>query len=242
MDTTTNHIKPHHTLYLSAPVNALVEGIYEQNISLHQIQEHGDFGIGTFNNLDGELVMLDGKTYRVAADGSVLLVDADVLSPFACVTFFQSMSSETSQGEMIYPEFLAWLTNLMPSPNICYALRIDGEFSHVRTRSVPKQANYRPLVEVTKEQPEFTFSDIAGTLIGFYTPVFMASMNVPGLHLHFLSLDRQKGGHLLDCRVKKAKASIQFLYKLELSLPINLDYLTWDFQRNIKSDLDQAEK
>lgn len=186
--------------------------------------------------------MLDGKTYRVAADGSVLLVDADVLSPFACVTFFQSMSSETSQGEMIYPEFLAWLTNLMPSPNICYALRIDGEFSHVRTRSVPKQANYRPLVEVTKEQPEFTFSDIAGTLIGFYTPVFMASMNVPGLHLHFLSLDRQKGGHLLDCRVKKAKASIQFLYKLELSLPINLDYLTWDFQRNIKSDLDQAEK
>ena len=130
----------------------------------------------------------------------------------------------------------------MPSPNLFYAFRIQGQFDMVKTRSVPKQANYRPLVEATKGQTEFSFQNVIGTLVGFFTPAFMASVNVPGFHLHFLSEDLQKGGHLLECQVKQVKVDIQFLYTLELSLPLNLDYLTWDFQRNIESDLDKAEK
>ncbi len=237
-----NELKSHsNRIYLSAPVNALVEGIYEQNIPLTEVYKHGDFGIGTFNDLDGEMILLDGRTYRVAGDGNVSLVSAQTLSPFACVTYFQPMSSEVSKGELTYTEFQAWLTSLMPSPNLFYAFRVDGEFSYVRTRSVPKQENYRPLVEVTQEQQEFRFMNVIGTLVGFFTPVFMASLNVPGLHLHFLSQDRQKGGHLLECHVTKVRAEIQFLYHLELALPLNLDYLMWDFQRNIQQDLHKAE-
>ena len=229
-------------IYLSTPVNALVEGIYEQNIPLAEIQKHGDFGLGTFNDLDGEMVLLDGQIYRVASDGNVSSVSSQTLTPFACVTFYHPMSSENSRGMLTYSEFLAWLTTLMPSPNLFYAFRIEGEFSEVKTRSIPKQENYRPLVEVAKEQPEFHFSNIEGTLVGFFTPVFMASLNVPGLHLHFLSQDRQHGGHLLECQVKQVRAEIQFLYTLELSLPLNADYLLCDFQRDIQSDLDKAEK
>jgi acetolactate decarboxylase len=229
-------------IYLSAPVNALVEGIYEQNVPVTNIQKHGDFGLGTFNDLDGEMVLLDGQVYRVAADGHVGLVSAQTLTPFACVTFFRPMTYDNSRGTLTYAEFLAWLTTLMPSPNLFYALRIEGEFDRVKTRSVPKQANYRPLVEVAKEQQEFHFREVAGTLVGFFTPAFMASLNVPGLHLHFLSQDRQMGGHLLECQVKQVRAEIQFLYTLELSLPLNVDYLLWDFQRDIQRDLDKAEK
>jgi acetolactate decarboxylase len=229
-------------LYQHTPVNALVEGIYEQNVPISEIQKHGDFGLGTFNDLDGEMVLLDGRIYRAGADGIVSQVNAKTLSPFACVTFFQPMSSEVSEGELAYRDFLTWLTMLMPSPNLFYAFRIQGEFTQVKTRSIPKQENYRPLVEATKEQPEFYFKDVIGTLVGFFTPAFMASVNVPGLHLHFLSEDRQKGGHLLECQVKRVKVEIQFLYTLELSLPLNLDYLTWDFQRDIQADLDKAEK
>jgi acetolactate decarboxylase len=229
-------------IYLNTPVNALVEGIYEQNVPLTEIQKHGDFGLGTFNDLDGEMVLLDGQIYRAAADGNVSLVSPQSLTPFACVTFFRPTSNEISNGELSYADFLAWLTMLMPSPNLFYAFRVDGEFNQVKTRSIPKQENYRPLVEATKEQPEFYFKDVTGTLVGFFTPAFMGSVNVPGLHLHFLSEDRQKGGHLLECQVKQVKAEIQFLYTLELSLPLNLDYLTWDFQRDIQGDLDKAEK
>ncbi len=229
-------------IYLSAPVNALVEGIYEQNIPLTEILKHGDFGLGTFNDLDGEMVLLDGQTYRVAADGRVSLVDAQTLTPFACVTFYRPMSYEDSNGELAYAQFLDWLANLMPSPNLFYAFRIDGEFKQVRTRSVSKQENYRPLVEVTKEQSEFQFEDVTGTLVGFFTPAFMASLSVPGFHLHFLSWDRQQGGHLLECQAKQVRAEIQFLYTVELSLPLNVEYLLWDFQRDIRGDLDKAEK
>lgn len=231
-----------HRIYLSTPINALVEGIYEQNVSLSEIKKHGDFGLGTFNDLDGEMVMLDGDIYRVAGDGKVELVTNETLTPFACVTFFRPMSHEDSRDELTYPQFLDWLTALMPSPNLFYAFRIDGEFSYVKTRSVPKQENYRPLVEVALEQQEFHFHDVSGTLVGFFTPSFMASLNVPGLHLHFLSQDRQQGGHLMSCQIKKVRANIQFLYTLELALPLNPDYLLWDFQRNIEDDLEKAEK
>jgi acetolactate decarboxylase len=229
-------------IYLSTPVNALVEGIYEQNVPVAEIQKHGDFGLGTFNDLDGEMVLLDGQIYRAASDGTVSPVDAQTLTPFACVTFYRPMSYEDSRGELTYAEFQAWLATLMPSPNLFYAFRIEGEFKRVKTRSVPKQANYRPLVEVAKEQPEFEYRDVVGTLAGFFTPTFMASLNVPGLHLHYLSRDRRQGGHLLGCEVKCARAEIQFLYTLELALPLNVDYLLWDFQRDIKRDLDKAEK
>ena len=229
-------------IYLNAPVNALVEGIFEENVPVSEIQKHGDFGLGTFNDLDGEMVLLDGRIYRAAADGSVNLVSPQTLTPFACVTFFQPTSSEMSQGELNYPDFLAWLTMLMPSPNLFYAFRIEGLFNLVKTRSVSRQENHRPLVEATKDQQVFNFNNVTGTVVGFFTPAFMASLNVPGLHLHFLSQDRQEGGHVLECHIKQVKAEIQFLYTLELSLPHNLDYLSWDFQRDVQSDLDKAEK
>jgi acetolactate decarboxylase len=229
------------SLYLCAPVNALVEGIYNENIPFGEIKKHGDFGLGTFDMLDGEMVMLDGQIYQITSDGRVSSGHDDLSTPFACVTFWQAHSRDTLDHALTYPEFLEWLTGLLYSRNMVYAIRITGRFSQVKVRSVPKQECYRPLVEVAQEQPVFNFTDIAGTLAGFYTPSFMASVNVPGLHLHFLSDDRQHGGHLLECAPQEARVELQFINHLELSLPATLDYLTWDFQRDIRTDLNKAE-
>lgn len=231
-----------NSIYLCSPVNALVEGIYEQKIPLSEIKKHGDFGLGTFDDLDGEMVMLDGNVYQIGSDGCAARVPDSALTPFACVTFYKPISHDESDKPLAYPAFLNWLMSLLPSPNLFYALRIEGAFDYVKVRSVPKQENYRPLVEVTKDQPVFEFRNVAGTLAGFYTPTFMSSLSVPGLHLHFLSADVKRGGHLLHCDVKNFRAGIQILDRLELSLPKTLDYLTWDFQRNIARDLDKAEK
>ena len=231
-----------NSIYLCAPVNALVEGVYEQRISYTKIKEHGDFGLGTFDSLDGEMVMLDGDIYQITGDGHVHRRDDTSQTPFACVTFYQPATHDELTDETSYEDFLAWLAGLLPSPNIFYAIRIDGIFSHVKVRSVPKQDSYKPLVEVAKEQPVFEFTDIEGTLAGFFTPSFLSSLSVPGLHLHFLSADFQHGGHLLECQSMNIRAGVQFIDTLELSLPMSLDYLTLDFQRNIDEDLDQAEK
>lgn len=229
-------------VYLCAPVNALVEGIYEQKIPFTQVKQHGDFGLGTFDNLDGEMVMLDGRIYQITSDGRASQVDAQALTPFACVTFYNPLSHDDLETEMTHADFQAWLQRLLPSPNIFYAIRIEGQFAYIKARSVPKQENYRPLVEVAKEQPVFTFTDIEGTLAGFFTPAFVGSLSVPGLHLHFLSADKQHGGHLLECRPRKVRVGVQFIQSLELALPMSLDYLTWDFHRDIDQDLNKAEK
>ena len=119
---------------------------------------------------------------------------------------------------------------------------MEGDFAYVKTRSVPKQENYRPLAEVAKDQPVFDFQNVAGTLAGFFTPSFMGSVNVPGLHLHFLSTDLTRGGHVLECRPRQGRINVQFITRLELSLPMTFDYLTQDFTRNIEQDLNKAEK
>lgn len=229
-------------LYLAAPINALVEGIYEEKIPLRDLKQHGDFGLGTFDDLDGEMVMIDNKVYQIPSDGRVVEVHDDALTPFAAVTFYQPLSHDNAPTPLAYPQFLDWLAGLLPSPNLFYALRITGTFSYIKTRSVPKQECYRPLVEVTKNQPVFEFSNITGTLAGFYTPPFMGSLSVPGLHLHFLSDDLQHGGHLLECNTESVRAGIQILDQLQVSLPKSLEYLTWNFQRDIQKDLNKAEK
>jgi acetolactate decarboxylase len=88
----------------------------------------------------------------------------------------------------------------------------------------------------------FSFEDVEGTLAGFFTPAFMSSLSVPGVHLLFLSADLRHGGHLLECRPRAIRTGVQFIYGLELALPISMDYLAWDFQRDTGQDLDQAGK
>lgn len=237
------HHKRNHSasIYVSAPVNALVEGIYQENTTLADIRQHGDFGIGTFNNLDGEMVLLDGTFYQLKADGDAYIPTDETCTPFACVNFFSPDSTEHINQPLFYPDLVSMLERMIPSPNMVYAIRIEGSFNYVKTRSVPRQENYRPLVEVTREQPIFEFSNIDGVMTGYYTPFFMDSLAVPGWHLHFLTADRQHGGHLLDCSTNHIDVAIQHLPKIELGLPVTLDYLTTDFKRNTKKDIQEAE-
>lgn len=240
--TERSRVPEQDTLYLSAPVNALVEGIYRQNTTLGQLKEHGDFGLGTFNDLDGELVLLGGSAFQITGDGRVNRPGDDVLTPFACVCFFRELTfEEIDSGFPDLETLMALLENEFPSPNMMYALRVDGDFEFVRTRSVPRQDQYRPLVEVTRDQPTFDMVNLSGTLAGFYTPRFMSSLCVPGVHLHFISEDRLRGGHLLQCRAVRARIGIQILRSLRMDLPVTLDYLTADLSRDTTEALHRAE-
>jgi acetolactate decarboxylase len=247
MEETVNHNQEQRdvdTLYISAPVNALVDGIYREDKMLAQVREQGDFGLGTFNDLDGELLLLGGIAYQVTGTGQVNRPGDDVRTPFACVTFFREMTfDEPNHGIQSYDELMKLLDNIIPSPNMMYALWIDGDFEYIRTRSVPKQEHFRPLVEVTRDQPVFDMHGVSGTMAGFYTPEFMSSLNVPGVHLHFLSEDRTFGGHLLECRAVRLRVGVQILRRLKMDLPASLEYLTADFKkRDTAADLARAER
>jgi len=228
-------------LFITAPVNALVEGLYQENTSIEELLNRGNFGLGTFDDLDGEMIINDGQAYQLKSDGKAYKVNPKQKTPYACVTQFEPYSFEYLYSSIELSELYAFLDRTLPSKNMVYALKIEGAFAHVRTRSVPKQDSYKPLVEVARNQPEFSFQDIEGSLIGFWTPEFLDKITVPGYHLHFLTSDQGRGGHLLDCVTKEIKISIQHVSRIELALPITLDYLTTNLNRDISSDLIEAE-
>ena len=232
----------HNEIFMVSPINAILEGLYETPLTISELKENGDFGIGTFNDLNGELILLDGVAYQFDVNGVVHKVADDEKTPFAASCFFEPFSFEEIDSHLNYSAFSSFLDNCLPSPNMVYAIRIDGEFSRVRTRSVPKTANYTPRVEATALQKESLFEDVEGTLVGFYTPEFMPSVNVPGYHFHFLTNDCRRGGHLLECELNKGRLSMQICSRLVLNLPMTLDYLSVDFHRDAKKDLEKAER
>jgi len=220
------------SLFLCAPVSALDDGVYRQHIPLRTIRDHGDFAAGVFDDLDGELVLLDGQAYQLTAGGLVNQVGDDATTPFACVTYFEPISHDDLPAETDWEDFRAWVLDLLPSPNLVYALRIEGTFTEVTVDARSAPAAEVPPADADAAPRAVTFSEIDGVLAGFFTPGYLRSLNRPGLHLNFLSADRTRGGHLVACRPRGVRAQVQFLTGVELGLPIRLGYLTWTYDED----------
>lgn len=211
-------------------LDALKIGLYEGVITLDVLDRRGDFGIGTFENLDGEMVELDNTIYQVKTDGVAYIPDGEVTSPFAEVTFFDVDESFSISGIDGMESLGKAIDEKLPTRNIIIAVKIPGEFEYIKTRSVPEQDKpYPPLAEVVKNQTTFEFENAKGTIIGFLYPDYMAGVNLPDYHFHFLSEDRKSGGHLLDCRFKEATAQIDECTGLELELPRTKEFFDADF-------------
>jgi acetolactate decarboxylase len=118
---------------------------------------------------------------------------------------------------------------------------VDGQFDYVQTRAMCRTEEGVPLVQAAAVQPEFKFRDIKGTLVGFWTPQYAKTFNVPGYHLHFVSDDRTRGGHLLQCRGSNWRLQIQREGDYHIALPETEDFLNADLRRDPAADLAQAE-
>jgi len=232
----------HSTLFQISSINALVEGIYQGEISVDQLKEHGDFGLGTFDSLDGEMVALDGHFFQVTADGKVREVPGEALTPFAVVTFFQPGNHIDFLRCDNFAGLQDKIDEIRHSDNTFYAIRVDGHFDFVRTRAMHRTAEGVPLVEAAANQPEFEFFDIAGSVVGFWSPSYVSALNVPGYHLHFISEDRSAGGHVLELSGSDLKLRIEEETALRLALPENEAFLRADLTRDVTEDLDKAER
>lgn len=232
----------HHTLYQISTATALVEGIYEGAVRVGMLRQHGDFGLGTFENLDGEMVALDGRFFQVRGDGSVNECKDAVLSPFAVMTHFVGNAAATLLSCDDLGALISRFDKLRRSDNLFFSLRVDGQFDHVRTRAMRKAQEGVPLVEAAKIQPEFEFVNLRGTLVGFWTPDYARTLNVPGYHFHFISDDRKHGGHLLECSGQNLSLKIQDEDNLRIALPETTDFLKANLRRDPAEALAKAEK
>lgn len=186
-------------LFQISTIGALMAGAYDGRTTCGQLTARGDFGLGTFNALDGEMVVLDGVVYQVRVDGRGSRAGDTIRTPFAVVTFFDADATSTVVGPIAQPQLRSQVDSLLAKPNLPYAVRIDGLFKRVTVRSVPRQNRpYPGLAEVVKDQTVFELHDVRGTVIGFALPQALGGLNVAGHHWHFLTADRSAGGHVLD--------------------------------------------
>lgn len=230
------------TIYQFSTIDALLEGVYDGEISCGELKGYGDFGLGTFDNLDGEMLELDGVIYQVKADGNVYEVDDTTTSPFAAVTFFETDIEKTVNEQMNNQQMAEYIADLLPSQNIMYAVMITGDFTYMKTRSVAAQEEpYPRLVDVTKDQSVFELNDTEGTIVGYWMPEFIDGMNVPGYHLHFITEDRTGGGHILEYTIESGTIMIDSTDRFYLELPENEDYLGMGLSQDTEGELEEAE-
>jgi acetolactate decarboxylase len=233
---------PVHTLFQVSISGALVAGVYDREVSVKSILEHGDFGLGTFANLDGEMVVLDGRVYQVQGSGRVSEAGPDDGAPFAVVTRFSPQTDVETQPVASFQDLQDRCDRYRNSGNIFYAVRLDGHFSRVRTRAVNPPRPGTRLVDAAKVQSEFSFTDIDGTLVGLWSPGFSSAFSISGYHFHFLSNDRQHGGHLLDVEAGPLRLKVDALTDFHLALPESEAFLKADLSKNTAQELAYAEQ
>ncbi|HMC50180.1 MAG TPA: acetolactate decarboxylase [Solirubrobacterales bacterium] len=214
-----------HVLFQASTIAALLEGSYEGDLSFAELAEHGDLGLGTLDRLDGEMIAFDGRFYRADVDGSVAEVPAETKTPFAVVIGFTPSVDAEIDGPIDHDDLLAELERLVPPDAASCAIRIDGRFELVRARSVPRQSPpYRPLTEVVAEQHVFELTDVTGTMLGFRFPDYAEGIEVSGYHLHFISEDCSRGGHVLGSReAERLRVRIDPSSDLHVELPVGVE-------------------
>lgn len=225
-------------IYQSSLMSALLAGVYEGETTMSELLRHGDFGLGTFNHLDGELIAFERQIHQLRSDGSARPARADQKTPFAVMTHFRPCLERRFDHPLSRDEIHQWVDRLVGSDNVFVALRLDGQFETAKVRTVPRQEPpYRPMLEAIEQQLLFRFAAVAGTLVGFRCPPFVQGVNVAGFHEHMITADRKGGGHLLDYTMAHGTLRLSVVRHLNLALPSDPAFRQADLN---PADLDRA--
>ena len=230
-------------LFQVSTIDALMQGVFDGFYSINCLRARGDFGIGTFDALEGEMIALDGKYYQVKADGVAYPVQGNMTAPFATVTHFEVDQTAAVENAGNFSQLSHQIDQHLPSLNAFYAIRIDGTFPYIQTRSVPAQEKpYPRLADAIKDQSVFNLTNVTGSVVGIWAPDFVKGINVPGYHLHFITKDRKAGGHILEIQVANATAQIDVTAGFAMQLPTSGDFYDVHLGGDLQNELEEIEK
>lgn len=234
-------------MYQISTLNALALGYTRKVVSIADLLAHGDTGLGTFENLDGEMIVLDGHCYRAGDDGSVTEPSTNRGVPFASVAFLKG-SLKFDLGAVPNVERLKDLLNLKIEEgfglNSMHIVRIDGSFEKVDARSENGlRSQHVELKELlSMNQKAFTFEHVKGSLVCLYYPDYMEGINAAGWHFHFVSDDKTKGGHVFDLSMEFGHATLDKISQLEMQLPTEAAFDTYSLTKASQKDIKQVEQ
>ena len=226
-------------------LQGLTFGDYTGSVTVAELKKMGDIGIGTFDKLNGELIMLDGVVYRAAGDGSVEVVNDEETIPFADVTYFDNDEEQKADAVESIDALKELLNKKVEElgENRFYMVRIDGVFPEMHVRSeLAQEKPYQPLAKVLEtDQTFFDFEDEKGTVVGLYCPAYMNMLNAVGWHFHFISDDRQAGGHVVDLRGDKATIRWDYTQEFSMKLPDSEAFKDYDLTVDQSEDIKKVE-
>lgn len=237
---TTDTSEDRDTLYQVSTISSLLAGNYDGFVTVGELKKNGDIGVGTFDRLDGEMMVLDGEVYQIDSKGNVMKIKDEVTTPFAEVTMFDEDSSQSLASIDSIETLQKQLDKLIINKDLFYVFRIDANFEYMKTRSVPKQEKPYPILsEVTKNQSIFEFQDVKGTVVVVWCPEYIGGVNVAGYHMHFISDDRTKGGHLLELSFQQGEVYGDEVkgFEMHLSNEVAKGALT-----DIENEINKVEK
>lgn len=236
-----------YKMFQVSTLQSLLMGYTRPVITVGELLEHGNTGLGTFEDVDGEMIVAGGHCFQAHEDGSVTKASDDTGVPFASVAFLdEECTFELKDVEDI--DALKDILNLKVEEwfgiNSMHIVRIDGEFEHVSARSEsPFRSQHVALKDILSEtQKSFEFDDVEGTMICVYYPDYMDGINAPGWHLHFLSADRKKGGHTFDLKLRRGLAVMDKLPSIEIQLPTEPAFDTYSLKQAPNDDIKKVEQ
>ena len=229
----------------ASTVNAVLNGLYDGEMTFGDLKKYGNFGIGYFHKMGGEALAMDGVFYRIKSDGLTEIVKDSDTTPFFTVTFFEANTDNFTNRKFDLKGLKEYLLTMMPRKKSFYAIKVSGIFDSLNARTFLSQAKPYPEVnQVLKTQTEFKFTNTEGILIGFYTPEFLEGIGIPGFHFHYLSQDKTRGGHVIDLNVNSVTIEFIEIPILQIVFPKNAEYQDSDLSitKSMKKELIKFEK
>ena len=234
-------------MFQVSTLQALAMGHTRPVIDVAELKKNGAMGLGTFAGVDGEMIVVDGECYRAKEDGSVTVAEETMGVPFASVSNFSGVRSfelaEIDNIETLKQE----LNNKIEEDfglNSMHMVRIDGDFKVIHARSESAyQAIHITLKDMLAEtQRSFRFDEVKGTLVCVYYPDYMDGINAAGWHLHFISEDRTKGGHVFELEMKSGKVKLDKISNIELELPSEPVFDTYSLKEASEEEIKTVEQ
>lgn len=236
-----------NTIYQVSTLQALALGYSRAVVKVQEFIEHGDTGLGTFENVDGEMIVVDGVCYQARQDGSVVPTDGEAGVPFAVVGSLKNGRSFKIEEKKDIDAIKLELTLRIEEDfglNSIHIARIDGFFDIVHARAgAPYRSQHVTLKNIlSKTQKNFCFEQLYGTLVCVYYPDYMDGINAAGWHLHFISADRQLGGHVFKVSMRSGECLLQKMDRIEIQLPREAAFDTYSLKEASQDEITQVEQ
>ena len=228
-------------------LQALALGYTRTVMTVSELMQHGEAGLGTFEDVNGEMIAIDGKCYRATEDGTVVEAGDDRGVPFSAVAFMDECREFEIFGDYDMAHLKDELNNRIEEVfglNSMHVIQIKGTFEKIYARSeAPYRSHHVTLKSMLEEtQTSFEFDHIKGSLVGVYFPDYMDGINASGWHLHFISEDRTVGGHVYEIKMEQGLVRRSKKNSLEIQLPRDAAFDTYFLKTASEKEIKQVEQ